>query len=619
MKLPVPFIKLPIRFDVARLQQELEQFSGGPEWAAHPLNYKGNSAIRLISARGEENDDVAGEMMVTPHLQRCAYVRQVFSAFQSVLTRSRFMRLAPGDIVPPHCDINYHWLHRTRIHIPIVTHPDVRFLCDGEEVHMAAGEAWIFDNWRRHSVENRSDITRVHLVIDTAGSPYFWQMVAQGQTANFDQPASLPPLFAFDANAKPDIATERFGTQPLMPVSEVASLCRDIANDLDPGAAPQGPAIAAALAATLDAFSRSWEALWRIYGQEKTGLQYYRALIQQTRAHLGAWPDQVTMRSNGQSALNIFEVQVLGVAIGDKYLVKAGTSSVQVRGKTRDFFDRPLFIVAAPRSGSTLLFETLACASQLQTIGGESHAVFETIDALNPALPGGPQSNRLTATHATPDVAQRIKINFASGLRDREGNPLAIGDLDRIRLLDKLPKNSLRIPFLQAIFPDALFVYLYRDPWQSISSMLEAWKSGNWVTYPKINAAGLPWSLLLTPEWKEMQDGPLEAVCARQWASSNAHILDDLAGLHGDRHFTVDYDSLLRDPKRVVGDICDFANIGFDRYLRERVAAALPQSRYTQTAPKADKWRSNEAQIQAVDALFRPTWERIQAFARAQA
>jgi hypothetical protein len=51
----------------------------------------------------------------------------------------------------------------------------------------------------------------------------------------------------------------------------------------------------------------------------------------------------------------------------------------------RDRFDRPVFIVSTPRSGSTLLFETLAQAPSLFTVGDESHGLIERIRALSPA------------------------------------------------------------------------------------------------------------------------------------------------------------------------------------------------------------------------------------------
>ena len=38
---------------------------------------------------------------------------------------------------------------------------------------MAAGEAWLFDNWRLHQVENPTDSERIHLVGDTSGNAAF--------------------------------------------------------------------------------------------------------------------------------------------------------------------------------------------------------------------------------------------------------------------------------------------------------------------------------------------------------------------------------------------------------------------------------------------------------------
>jgi LPS sulfotransferase NodH len=123
-------------------------------------------------------------------------------------------------------------------------------------------------------------------------------------------------------------------------------------------------------------------------------------------------------------------------------------------------FDRPVFIVAAPRSGSTLLFETLARSPGFHTIGGESHEVFESVAALHPASHGF-GSNRLTEDAADPATAEAIRDGFRARLRDRDGSPVPAGT-EAVRLLEKTPKNALRIPFLRAVFPDALFIYLFR-------------------------------------------------------------------------------------------------------------------------------------------------------------
>ena len=188
MRLPQRFYRLPVRFDAVRLRDELAALP--PEaWAPHPNGDPGNSAVRLISVEGGENDAVNGVMRMTPHLERSPYLRQVLAGFGVVWSRSRLLRLAPGAVVPAHSDINYHWFYRVRLHVPIVTLPEVRFTCDDECVHMAAGEAWVFDNWRVHHVENPTDADRIHLVADTSGTASFWELVAQGGESGRARPA----------------------------------------------------------------------------------------------------------------------------------------------------------------------------------------------------------------------------------------------------------------------------------------------------------------------------------------------------------------------------------------------------------------------------------------------
>jgi hypothetical protein len=78
--------------------------------------------------------------------------------------------------------------------------------------------------------------------------------------------------------------------------------------------------------------------------------------------------------------------------------------------------NRPIIIVAAPRSGSTLLFETLAVAHGLCTVGGEAHWLVEDHAELRPGAPGV-ESNRLEAQHATPKLADAMVATLLA--RDR--------------------------------------------------------------------------------------------------------------------------------------------------------------------------------------------------------
>ena len=120
-------------------------------------------------------------MLPTPALLASPYLQQVLASFSTVWSRSRLMRIEGGGSVPPHSDMNHHWFYRVRVHIPVITRPEVRFHCGDQSVHMAAGEAWIFDNWREHKVLNPTTDARIHLVADTAGTSAFWRLVTQGQ------------------------------------------------------------------------------------------------------------------------------------------------------------------------------------------------------------------------------------------------------------------------------------------------------------------------------------------------------------------------------------------------------------------------------------------------------
>ncbi len=236
-----------------------------------------------------------------------------------------------------------------------------------------------------------------------------------------------------------------------------------------------------------------------------------------------------------------------------------------------ELFDRPVIILAAPRSGSTLLFETLAEARDVWTIGGESHQIIESIRPLNPKF-GQVDSNRLTAEHADQKVISFLQSRFARYLRDREGREFFHNrQIPTLRFLEKTPKNSLRVPFMERVFPGALYIFLVRDVRSNLSSMMEAWRSRRWVTYPKLPGwKGPPWSLLLPPNWQAVNGRSIEEICAFQWESANRIILDDLQKLDRQRWTTINYQALLDDPKSAISSLCEFADLQVDDHLRQR-------------------------------------------------
>jgi hypothetical protein len=269
--------------------------------------------------------------------------------------------------------------------------------------------------------------------------------------------------------------------------------------------------------------------------------------------------------------------------------------------------ERPIFIISAPRSGSTLLFETLAQAPGLYTVGGESHRLIESIAAFSPAARGW-HSNRLTAEDASPEAMEKLARSFYEQLRDRDGH----APRGSARMLEKTPMNALRVPFFDAAWRDATFLYLYRDARQTLASMIEAWRSGNFRTYARLPGwQGDPWSLLLVPGWQSLNGRPLPEIVAHQWKTTTEMLLDDLASFPAERIRAVVYDDFLASPQTTIESLTASLDLGWNR----RLDSILPLSRYTLSKPAVGKWRAIEGVIEAIWPIVRDTDAAARSFA----
>jgi uncharacterized protein (TIGR03032 family) len=628
MRLDHPFIRLPLQFDAARLADEINAM---PEsaWRPHPHGYPGNSAMPLIASLGNPaNDETRGAMRATPHLAAMPYVRQVMAALGVPLGRTRLMRIDGNGEATMHVDSNYYWQTHVRIHVPVITTPDVAFLCRDARVHMRAGECWIFDTWSAHNVLNPDPTRRIHLVIDSVGSEMFWHLVAAG-----DHPAAFHPEPLENARAtpyqpgqEPLLRFENFNQPLVMSPGEVASwftFARDQLQHL----ADTMPEAWHALAEIDRRFQRRWSAAYAEFGVNARGHARMHELLQQLDRELDQLPREFCARNHTHSAEMLRQLVsrvAVNTNLGDQYhratasapelpapkpsATAAPIAAVPARTSGTQRFDRPVFIVSAPRSGSSLLFDTLIQAPDAWSIGGESHRLIEQIPSLNPASVQF-DSNRVDADKATPMTVAELTHGFFGQLRDRDGKRVK-DDAAQLRLVEKTPKNALRVPFLAKAYADAKFIVLHREPRDVLSSMLDAWRSRHFVTYPKLAGwSGEPWSLVLTSGWREWNGLPLHEIVARQWSALISQMLDDLEALDADRFAMADYAELLRDPNRELQRLCLFAGLGWDRNL-----AALPHSRHTLTPPDPDKWKRNAAELEAMMPLVQPVIDRFRAF-----
>src|SRR5262249_48103152 len=155
-------------------------------------------------------------------------------------------------------------------------------------------------------------------------------------------------------------------------------------------------------------------------------------------------------------------------------------------------------------------------------------------------------------------------------------------------------KNALRVPFLAEVFPRASFLYLWREPEESLASLIEGWQSGRFVMYPDLPGwPGPPWSYLLVPGWRELAGPPLAEIVAAQWGIAQEALLDDLGAIPGDRVRALRLSDFVADPLRSLEAICAFAGVALDR----PPPLELPLSAHTVSPPRPDKWRSHEREL----------------------
>ena len=312
----------------------------------------------------------------------------------------------------------------------MITNPEVMFTCGDESVHMAAGECWVFDTSAPHVPQPGRD-QRVHLVLDTVGGEHLWDLIAVPK-----QPASFPgrPTLRPGEGQATIWCSSRSMSPKVMSPWEIHCHLAYLAERTvpDPMVAP--------VMKRLGKFVAGWAAAWARFGTSDQGEETYRQLIEATRDDLYGMAADHLVLSNGRKLFFFLDALLFANALAQEKTRKLMEVAAQVgelpaaaiepaarpaapavaRPSSRDQFDRPVFIVSTPRSGSTLLFETLAQAPGLYTIGGESHGVIERIPGLSPAARGW-SSNRLTADDATPEAVEQMAAAFHERLRDRAG------------------------------------------------------------------------------------------------------------------------------------------------------------------------------------------------------
>jgi len=178
---------------------------------------------------------------------------------------------------------------------------------------------------------------------------------------------------------------------------------------------------------------------------------------------------------------------------------------------------RPLFVIAPPGSGAEQLVNAIAQAEGMTSLRSAPHPLA-AMPALHPAQRGF-DSARLGRADARPTAIAALEAAWQ----------VSPGD----RLVATWDEIALQVPFLAAAWPDASFVYLHRDPLDTLGWMRSAWRTGEATTHPDLpDWAGPAWSGPLVPGWRALPTGDLIPIVAAQWSAITELAVAEIARQH---------------------------------------------------------------------------------------
>lgn len=277
----------------------------------------------------------------------------------------------------------------------------------------------------------------------------------------------------------------------------------------------------------------------------------------------------------------------------------------------RRAFTRPVIIMGAPRSGTSLLHRILRAQPGFASLADESGVVWRelTHPACNDWKSEGWHGSKLTEARRL--AIHRRLARHALGARIwRRADARAVGEqqhrrtltgrlaapgyralttvLSRFpsreprRLVEKSVNNALWLDLIEQVFPDAFFVHIVRHPEDNLRSMVRAWLDPDrFFTYElpvALRIGGYPyqrWNFGLPPGWRDYVNRPLEQVVAFQWAALQERSISFI-DRYPERTMRLKLEDLSCSPRAELERLADFLRIPWNRHM-EGFARALPR------------------------------------------
>lgn len=230
----------------------------------------------------------------------------------------------------------------------------------------------------------------------------------------------------------------------------------------------------------------------------------------------------------------------------------------------------PVIIVGAPRSGTNLLRDLIV------TFPGCVTWPCDEINAIWSIENSHYGHDAFPVNAANEKVVRLIHAQFRKALKRFGGS----------RLVEKTCANSMRVEFIDKVFPEADYVFIYRNAYDAVASAEKRWHAPFGMAYSLRKLNYVPRKLLIHqickfvlnrltkvisgsstvrswgPDYgglaEDAKNMTLYEVCAKQWAQCILNSTRGLTVIPNDRVLAMSYEELVTDPKNALNKLSLF-------------------------------------------------------------
>jgi len=248
----------------------------------------------------------------------------------------------------------------------------------------------------------------------------------------------------------------------------------------------------------------------------------------------------------------------------------------------------PVFIVGSPRTGTTILGTILGCQGDVFFLSEARPIWFRAVPELDESRfhwANGEVWGRILLTERdySDSAKQSLDSDFGKFLRWSR----------KKRLMEKFPQNLFRIPWLRAMWPDAKFVQILRDPFSTTASKAQSWPSIDEKQLPGVAIRRRMYGELF-PQYAALLDS---ARTAYEWYlfewRIDTEMGERLAAAMPHQLRIVRLEDAQIDPEPFCAGICEFAGLRMTNRLR-RAYQTMLNAQVRMAKPQLDRARCIE-------------------------